>query len=108
MKKEHEKIIEKMYEDIKQIPGYITGCGAGSATIESYISAAKDLQQAHEYEVMILEGIFYYNSFSAHLKERDVDKAELAYSCERYKKQYLENSDLLHEFIEERKAQGWR
>ena len=51
MKKEQEKILEKMYDDIRQIPGYISGCGVGSACLESYISAAKDLQQAHEYEV---------------------------------------------------------
>ena len=58
MKKEREEIIKKMYEDIMQIPGYITGCGSASATIESYIAAAKDLQQAHDYEVMILENIY--------------------------------------------------
>lgn len=96
-----------MYEDIKEIPGYITGCGAASATIESYIAAAKDLQQAHEYEVMILQGIFYYNDFSLLMKKKDADKAEISYSCKMYRKQYLENSDLLHKFIEERKAQKW-
>lgn len=108
MKKEQEKILEKMYDDIKQIPGYISGCGGGSACLESYISAAKDLQQAHEYEVLILQGIFYYNSFSAQLKQKDVDRAEISYSCEMYKKQYTNNSELLHEFIEERKRQQWR
>ena len=108
MKKEQEKILKKMYEDIKQIPGYISGCGGGSACRESYISAAKDLQQAHEYEVLILQGIFYYNSFSAQLKQKDVDRAEISHSCEMYKKQYTNNSELLHEFIEERKRQQWR
>ena len=77
MKKEREEIIKKMYEDIMQIPGYITGCGSASATIESYIAAAKDLQQAHEYEVLILQGILYYNNYSALLKKKDVDKAEV-------------------------------
>lgn len=108
MKKEHEKILEKMYDDIKQIPGYISGCAVGSACLESYISAAKDLQQAHEYELLIFEGIFYYNSYSAHLKSKDVDKEELSYACEMYRKQYIKNSELLHEFIEERKRQQWK
>lgn len=97
-----------MYEDIIQIPGYISGCGAGSACLESYISAAKDYKQAHEYEVMILQGIFYYNDFASALKQRDSDKEEVSYSCELYKKQYTENSELLHEFIEERKRQRWK
>ena len=108
MKKEQEKILEKMYDDIRQIPGYISGCSGGYACLESYISAAKDLQQAHEYEVLILQGILYYNNYSALLKKKDVDKAEVSYSCEMYKKQYTKYSELLHEFIEERKRQKWK
>lgn len=108
MKKEHEKIIKKMYEDVKQIPGYITGCGATSATIESYIAAAKDLQQAHEYEIMILKSIFDYEEYDRILKMPDVDKADFLYMRQRSKEIYEENSRLLHEFIEERKEKGWK
>ncbi|WP_278910368.1 hypothetical protein [Enterocloster bolteae] len=108
MKKEHEKIIEKMYDDIRQIPGYISGCGASSTCIESYISAAKDLQQAHEYEILILQGIIFDNKFSAQLKQKDVDKAEISSVREYYREQYIKNSELLHEFIEERKRRQWK
>ena len=57
---------------------------------------------------MILQGILYYNNYSALLKKKDVDKAEVSYSCEMYKKQYTKYSELLHEFIEERKRQQWK
>lgn len=108
MKKEREKIIKKMYEDAKQIPGYITGCGVASATIESYIAAAKDLQQAHEYEMMILENIYQCEECERILKLPDADKADFLFIRDRCKKLYTENSKLLHEFIEERKAQNWK
>lgn len=108
MKKEREEIIKKMYEDAKQIPGYITGCGAASATIESYIAAAKDLQQAHEYEMMILENIYRCEEYERILKLPDVDKADFRFMRDRCKELYTKNSKLLHEFIEERKAQHWK
>lgn len=108
MKKEHEEIIKKMYEDVRQIPGYITGCGSASATIESYIAAAKDLQQAHEYEMMILQNIFDYVEYEKILKLPDVDKTEFQFSANICKELYTKNSKLLHEFIEERKAKHWK
>ncbi len=107
MKKEREKIIKKMYEDVRQIPGYITGCGAASATIESYIAAAKDLQQAHEYEMMILGNIFQCEECERILKLPDVDKEEFSFMRDRCRELYTENSRLLHEFIEERSRKGW-
>ncbi len=117
MKKEREEIIKKMYEDVRQIPGYITGCGAASATIESYIAAAKDLQQAHEYEMMILGNIFQCEECDRILKLPDVDKADFflkdfinqtTFMRDRCRELYTENSRLLHEFIEERRRQGWK
>lgn len=77
MKKEREEIIKKMYEDIMQIPGYITGCGSASATIESYIAAAKDLQQAHDYEVMIFENIYQCEKYEQILKTSGIGQSRL-------------------------------
>ena len=108
MKKEREEIIKKMYEDIMQIPGYINGCGSASATIESYIAAAKDLQQAHDYEVMILENIYQCEKYEQILKLPESDKADFRFMRDECKKRYKRSSKLLHEFIEERKAQNWR
>lgn len=108
MKKEHEKIIEKMSEDIRQIPGFITGTGAQSATLESYISAAKDLQEAHEHEVIILDSIFTSEQYSKLLRRRDVDRDEIQTTIDICEEKILKHSNELHKFIEFRKSKNWK
>lgn len=107
MKKEHEKVIKNMLEDIRQIPGYVTGLGSRSAFLESYISAAKDYQEAHEHEVAILDAIFQSESFSALLRRKDVDRCEIEGTVEHYEGIIQKQSKELHDFIEERKYHRW-
>lgn len=108
MKKEHEKVIKNMLEDIRQIPGYVTGMGSRSAFLESYISAAKDYQEAHEHEVVILDAIFQSESFSALLRKKDIDRCEIEGSVEYYEEIIQRHSKELHEFIEFRKSRKWK
>lgn len=107
MKKEHEKVIENMLADIRQIPGFISGLGARSATLESYIHAAKDLQEAHEHEVMILDAIIMSEKFGKTLKRPGVDRGEIQGMIEYYESDIEKHARLLHEFIEERKYHNW-
>ena len=107
MKKEHEKIIETMLNDIRQIPPYVSGMGASSATLQSYIHAAKDYQEAHVHEVMILDGVFMSEKFQKILKRSDIDKEEIQDMIERYERDIKKHSRELHEFIEERKRKMW-
>lgn len=107
MKKEHEKTIEKMLGDIRQIPGYMSGLGAGSATLESCIHAAKDYREAHEHEVLILDSIFTSEKYSKILKRRDVDRMEIQDMIDICEDEIRKRSKELHEFIEFRKRHNW-
>lgn len=107
MKKEHEKVIENMLNDIRQIPGFISGLGSQSTTIESYIHAAKDLQEAHEHEVVILDAIIMSEKFRKTMKRPDVDRGEIQEMIEYYERDIEKHARLLHEFIEGRKSRNW-
>ena len=107
MKKEHEKILENMLNDIRQIPPYVSGMGASSATLQSRLQAAKDYQEVHVHEVMIFDGIFMSEKYQKILKRSDIEKEEIQDMIEKYESDIKKHSRELHEFIEERKRKMW-
>ena len=107
MKKEHEKIIENMLNDIRQIPPYVSGMGASSATLQSRLQAAKDYQEAHIHEVMILDGVFMSEKYQKILKRSDIEKEEIQRMIDKYESDIKKHSRELHKFIEERKLKTW-
>lgn len=108
MKKEYEKIIWDIYENMRQIPLAISGLDARSTSVDSYISAYKDMEPAWNYICIILDGLKNINLYEDMIKNNvECDKKEIKGQIDYYCNIVKKTSDNFNDFIQERKIKNW-
>lgn len=109
MKKEYEKVVWKMYDNMSQIPLAISGISSASSFAGSYISAYRDMEPAWGYICIILNGlknIYIYEDIIK--KNKDCDKTEIKGQIEWYWTNVCKAIDEFDAFVTKRKARGWQ
>lgn len=108
MKKEYEKIVWHVKDNIVKIPRAVSGLGAGSANMSSYVHSYRDFERATEFEYLILNSlqkvVFFENLKS---KKNVWDEDEHGYSLKIYKEELEKKLKEFDEWIDERKNQNW-
>lgn len=108
MKKEYEKIIWKVQENMKKVPLAVSGLGAGSSTLQSYISAYRDMEPCWNWFLMILDSIKNIEIYDKILKRNDIDRDEIEASRDFHKERLEKAVQDLDEFIQGRAVEGWK
>lgn len=97
-----------MYENMHQVPMAISGLDAQSASINSYISAYKDMEQAWNYMSIILNGLKNIDAFEDIIKNNvECDKKEIKGQIDHYWHMVKKASDDFDSFVQERQSQNW-
>lgn len=108
MKKQYEKMLWQIRDDMKKIPMAINGLGSRSASIDSYISTCKDLQVEHENVLCFLDYLQQTVFWEDHIKKADgCDKEEIQESIEYTKEQMWHYFNEFNSWVKERCEQNW-
>ena len=108
MKKQYEKMLWQIRDDMKKVPMAISGLGSRSASIDSYVSACKDLQVEHENIGCFLDYLQQTMFWEEQLKKAEEwDKEEIQGTIDYTKEQMEHYFDEYHSWVEERCEQNW-
>ncbi len=108
MKKQYEKMLWQIRDDMKNIPMAISGLGSHSASIDSYISTCKDLQVEHENVLCFLDYLQQTVFWEEHIKKADdCDREEIQESIEYTKEQMWHYFNKFNSWVKERREQNW-
>lgn len=108
MKKEYEKMIWQIRDDMKKIPMAISGLGAASASLQSYISTCRDLEVEHEklccFFDYLQQTVFWEERYK---KVDEYDKEEIQETIAYCKKEMYRYFNEYHSWVEERCFKNW-
>lgn len=109
MKKQYEKMLWQIRDDMKKVPMSISGLGSRTASIEPYISTCKDLQIEHENVLCFLDYLQQTVFWEEHIKKVDkYDKEEIQENIEYAKEKMEYYYNEYHSWIQERCEQNWK
>lgn len=108
MKKEYEKIIWHLKDNMIKIPKAVSGLGAQSAHISSYVHAYKDLETASEFEYLILNNLQQVVFYENLKNKKDIwDEEEHGDFLKMYKDEMITKVKEFDDWIKERQNQQW-
>lgn len=108
MKKEYEKLLWQIRDDMKKIPMSVSGLGSQSANLTSYIHTCRDLEKEHENVLCFLDYLQQVCFWENHIKKvHECDKEEVQYSIDYYKEEMMKYFNEFHLWVEERVSQNW-
>lgn len=108
MKKQYEKMLWQIIDDMKKVPMAISGRGSRTAGIESYVSTCKDLQVEHENVSCFLDYLQQTIYWEEQIKKADYfDKEEMQGTIEYTKEQMNYYFNEYHSWVQERCEQNW-
>lgn len=108
MKKKYEKMLWQIRDDMKKVPLAISGTGAQSACITSFVSTCRDLQVEHENVVCFLDYLQQLMFWEEHIKKVDEwEKEEIQETIDYTKEQMYHFFNEYHSWVEERCNAKW-
>lgn len=108
MKKQYEKLLWQIRDDMKKIPMSVSGLGSQSANLTSYIHTCRDLEKEHENVLCFLDYLQQVCFWENHIKKvHECDKEEVQYSIDYCKEEMMKNFNEFHSWVEERVSQNW-
>ena len=109
MKKEYEKKIWQIRDDMRKVPLAISGKGAASATVQSYISAYRDLEVEHEKLFCFFDYLQQLVFWEEQIKKADEwDKDEIQGTIDYCREQMESYFNGYHSWVQERCAEYWQ
>lgn len=108
MKKQYEKMLWQIRDDMKKVPMSVSGLGSRTASIDSYISTCKDLQVEHENVLCFLDYLQQTVFWEEQLKKvNPCDKEEVQGTIDYTKEQMEYYFNEFHSWVQERCEQKW-
>jgi len=108
MKKEYEKMLWQIRDDMKKVPLSISGLGTQSAHLASYISTCRDLQVEHENILCFLDYMQQTIFWENYIKTVDeYDKEEIQETIKYTKERMYHFYNEYRSWIEERCTAKW-
>ncbi len=108
MKKEYEKMLWQIRDDMKKVPLAVSGLGSQSAHLASYISTCRDLEVEHENVVCFLDYLQQTVFWEEHIKKVDeCDKEEIQIMIDYTKEQMYHFYNEYHSWVQERCNARW-